>query len=764
MAVPTVVNIKYAVFINGVQVQIAAGPVINEALGNLCRVCEFELAEQPEAEPQMDDTILVQLLDYTNEVTYDLFGGTTSALDTDSEPWSYVIQSTDQLERLRRAPQNDHVYTGMTVTEAMQDILDSCNIDYDLADLVDIDYVLGDKVKISWPAEVAGSDMVTSFNDVFGTVLQTIGNDRVIWFLPELPPTSGTGKYRDFEKGVNADWPTHHRQRGTRDNIQNLWDVRGASWPCGSGDPPECTCQPWAKSIHGNSQLGGRRIRTVTQSITSDLIQDESLAEYVVRRQMRLTNRIPDTAVVDTLNDTNIHPGTKIGLIDHTYGINTEALRLCTTTSVDRNGNDMTLNLICGTPGNEGTVTHGVEKVCNDTHSDIDVPGGFDPPDFDVPDLDIGIDLDPLDFDFDFDITVIGGTNPPVGGGSGSCFVPVGSDWDDQGFSLTFGSGSAQFNDGSEGPEILLIDPATIDYSDRVSWHTHVEFSGPGNGTTDVPIGSLGLRQTGANETARVTWEWDSASGLGFIYLYGFDAGFHQEDVTAADIHGGFDLDIIWNPTADTISYILDNGSTVYENSVILNAIPGDAVFGRMAFASASALSMTTTDHDICIGGGLILSGGDWVTDSGSGTYGDGSASLSGTSSAHNEAASREVTEDWRLIGRIIPGGDEATFGMGADGLSFNFVVTLYNGGPVEISTLEESITNGTDMTGQSYVDIILDFDSGTDTVTATFNPSSGPNVVLSAWANSSGNPYPTLYPMVRRWTTGGDFERIELI
>jgi hypothetical protein len=291
-------------------------------------------------------------------------------------------------------------------------------------------YVLGAVTDLHWIEGVTGAQILTEFNQVFGTALVTVGNNRVIRFRYDLPPTDGTGKYRDFHKGVDADWAAHHRAHGDRDQIQNFWSIRGASYPCGSGSPPACTCQSWSRSIDGNAQLGGNHIRVTQQSVTSDIIQDEALAEFVVRRQMRMTNRLPDTATVEAVNDPNVHPGTKVGLIDHTYGINTEALRLCTTQGVDRTGNGMTLALVCGDPGDEGTVTHGVEKVCNDTHADVDVPGSFDPPDFDFPPIDVGVSFDPVDlFPFDPTLIVVGGTEDPgPGGGSDDLIVDL-SGW-----------------------------------------------------------------------------------------------------------------------------------------------------------------------------------------------------------------------------------------------------------------------------------------------------------------------------------------------
>jgi hypothetical protein len=387
MLAPTVETDVFAVFINGVQVRTTGDVTISESLDNLSRVAEFELAEQPHPEPEKDDPVLIQWLDYTAGVSYNAFGGTVDSTDVESDPWSYVVRCVDQLEKLRFATTSDITFTG-TEGQAVRTILTAVGVSYSSSSISDSGYGLGSHVPIKWLKDTPGSQVVEELNSVFGMVLMTIGNNHVIRFPIDMPPANSTGQYRTFSKGHDADWAAHSRSSGGRDAIQNIWSVLGVSMPCGAKG--KCTCQPWARAVAPTPYRGGRRVRVVAQSISSDLIQDESLAIAVVKRQMWLTNRQPLGSTIDTLYDPNIHPGSKIGLIDHTYGIG-DSTRRCTVTSVDATGPALQISAICGTPGSIGTVTSGVDKVCNDTHTSVDIPGSYDPPPFDYPPIDNGI-------------------------------------------------------------------------------------------------------------------------------------------------------------------------------------------------------------------------------------------------------------------------------------------------------------------------------------------------------------------------------------
>jgi len=580
MPTQVIQEIKYAVFVNDVQVMVTGDVSITEDMGNLVRVAEFELAEQPEAyEPDdlVDNDVKIYWLDYDSMTSYVAFSGRVNAVEVESEPWSFLVRSTDQLELLRRVPTFDHNLTGMTDGEAVEAILTDCGVDFDSADIADAGYELGAQIPIKWLKNTPGADFISEINNVFGSILTTIGDNRVVRFFPDYPPVDATGKYRDFEKGVDADWSAHRRQYGDRDSIQNFWQVTGASWDCGPDD--ECTCQPWANAIDGNAQLGGRRIRTTPGSVSSDLIQDEALAEYVARRQMRLFNRFPDIATVEAINDPNVHPGTKIGLIDHTFGINTHALRLGTVSSANHTGAGMSLTVICGDPGEEGTVTHGVEKVCNDTHTDVDVPGDFDPPDFDVPDIDTGLDFDIPDFNFDFPILVIGGTEdpePPVEG------ELIGADLDlwievypvlgkSPGLLYTDEFGGGYHSSREIDPNVDWQISAVMQFEgDPTDCHIGIcRVVGPG------PISLVGVRELLITQPN----EWYVQTNDGYAY-----------DTFSEPFDSGVDIlvDLVWNQATQTLSGTLTQGDHIEFLDCPDTTTPDATTYGPFILTSAS--------------------------------------------------------------------------------------------------------------------------------------------------------------------------------
>lgn len=598
----------FAVFVNGTQIHTANDVVINESGDSLCRVAEFELAEQPEVEPEIGDTVLIQWLDYDDLISVDAFGGTINAIEINSEPWSMVIRCTDQLEKLRRVPSGNLSFTGQTVTETMQEILDACNVDYDLSDLVNIPYVLGQEVAINWQEDIPGSQVASDLNSVFGLYLQTIGNNRVIWFRPDLPPIDGTGQYRTFTKGVDADWGSNRRSHGDRDQIQSFFQVRGAAIPCGPKDA--CTCTPFAKASDFNPQIGGKKIRTATQAISSDMIQDESMAEFIVRRHMREKNRFPDQASVDTLYDPNLHPGTKVGLIDPTYGIDAVTVRRCTATNVDVSGPSSTLTLMCGDPGSEGTVITGVDKVCNDVHTGVDMPGTFTPPDFEFPPILPGLEFDPLVIDFTPGIGVISEASDDGGpggdpGGGGGLVSPV--------WTILFGnwslvSGGAHITFIGESDEFCVEDPGLPDAG----------FSGSAWADGDgLPLdGSERFRASGTVNTIigasdpAITIGLSGNDGTGDFSGFTINADeidyytfANYQDSDFVDATGGFTFSVDWNPGTDTFAVTIDIGAGPMVHSWPLGAwASADRYFVINTNGNHCALEVDVDDIVLTVG------------------------------------------------------------------------------------------------------------------------------------------------------------------
>lgn len=368
---------------------------ISGNMQDLCRVASFSLAGQPDPRPQRSNSIVIRYLDFDAELQFDVFGGRLQRPDTESDPWGQVHVASDTLEKTRRTKRGGDMAlsgSGRTEGDAYKLILDYCDIDYDPADIADSGYVIGLEEALKWhdDGSTSAAAMLTDFDRVFGMKLMTIGNNRVVRIPYDPTPDDDTGVYRTFTKGTNVDWGKHHRGGGTRDDVVNVWKVTGASIQINDA----CTATTWADAYDSVTELGPN-VRPADGTFQSDLIQSEDLAEAIARRQMRMFNRVAEIGSGTIVGDPNIYPCTKIKLHDTTYGIGANP-RYATITSYSWTFPSLSFEFVAGPAGDEGSVTHGVDKICNDDHSDIDIPGdGFDFPTFDFPPIDAG---DALDF------------------------------------------------------------------------------------------------------------------------------------------------------------------------------------------------------------------------------------------------------------------------------------------------------------------------------------------------------------------------------
>lgn len=388
---------RLRVSINDEVVKTLPDITVNASLDQLATVAEFSLASRPSPAPVTGDTVLIEYLNLYEELAYPLFGGTIDGFETDTSPWLMRVRCVDQLELFRRTRTGtDLDLTGMTDGEAWMAIADYCGITYDPADIADQGYELGAHEAVKWHADgqTPASRIIQELDAVFRTATLTIGDNQVIRLAYEpFPDSAGSNLYATFTKGSSIDYFTHHRSYGGRDQIQTIWNVLGVTHEEANG----CTDTPWARAVSGSARLGAK-VRTVEQSFQSDLIQDESLAEAIVRWKMGETSRDPDRGSADLETDPQIHPGTKIAIQDNTYGI-TAVPRYYLVTAVQVNGYSTSVELAAGPGGDEGTVTTGVDRVCGDSHSDTDWDDGFSFPGFgELPGLD-GIGIDPIDFE-----------------------------------------------------------------------------------------------------------------------------------------------------------------------------------------------------------------------------------------------------------------------------------------------------------------------------------------------------------------------------
>lgn len=585
------------VYLNDVWTLTSGDITVNESLDSLTRVAEFDLAEQPTVAPAESDAVRIQWLDIDAATGWDLFGGEINAVEIESQPWAYVVRCTGQLSRLRRVrTASDLDLTGMTDGEAWKAVADYCGVTYDAADIADAGYVLGERVAVSWLLDVPGSQIIGELDTVLGMATIEIGNDRVIRFPYDPTPNDATGLYRTYTRGESIDFTAHRRTRGDRDQIQNVWVVRGAT----ATDNDNCSLTPWARAESGNAQLG-RGVSVTTQTFSSDLIQDEALAEAIVRRQMRLTNRLPDDATAECENDPNMHPGAKIAIVDPAYGVDADP-RYFLVTAVNRTGAAMTLTLTAGPGGSEGTVTHGVDRVCNDLHFDVDWPGSFSFPGFDFPPFDIGFDLDfSVDFPFDFgglvvpaldekDVAGSGGTTP----GSGDWLVAYG-DW-------TFGDGTASETSGSG--RAYYIGPDTDGVTGEIgSWNS---ITLTATGTIDPMVNDREfftalLSDADSAIAGFELWGIGYGGATPYSNTYGFVSS-QAVNYTADAQSPGWTLVVVWTAAINQLTSQWD-GNVLLNQSITLDAFSNPVKLSITNESNGGGLygSLTLTDITVTV-------------------------------------------------------------------------------------------------------------------------------------------------------------------
>jgi hypothetical protein len=363
----------------GTRVDLAAPPAQNEQLeGWTTYVCEAELADQPDL--ALGQSVRLAQVDFDAAQQAVQFRGIVDHIAVSSFEHRVVLTCTGPLARLRRVPTGDHDLTGMTDGQAVMHVLNSCNISYTAADIQDAGYVLGAQVPVIWHRDQPGWEIVRELDRVFGMATIEIGDGRIVRFAYDRAPGASLIS-RTFERGVDATFWRNERDYGALDAIQNVWQVTGASWDGADG----CHYTVWARAEGANPAFDSPNVRVRRQDFSSEIIQDQALAEAVARRMMRWYNRQPDEVTIETLNDPNITPGDVVGVIDPVYGIGLTSAAPYLVLAVDRRGQEMTLSCVGGPAGSEGTVTSGVEKRCNKTTSNTTIPGSYSPPPVSAP-------------------------------------------------------------------------------------------------------------------------------------------------------------------------------------------------------------------------------------------------------------------------------------------------------------------------------------------------------------------------------------------
>lgn len=291
----------------------------------------------------------------------------------------YCVGPLADLQFVRR--EDDLDLSGMTDGAAVKAILTYCGIPYNNADIQDAGYVLGAQEPVYWRKDETAMRIIQEIDRAVFMTTKECYAGRVIRYAYTLSPTSDM-IYATYQAGETATFYGDERDLGDLSEIRNIAHVTGASFPCGTND--ECTCTVWAHAEADHAKFGEGK-RTQTNDFSSELIQDEALARFVVRRLMRAHNRDPDRLRIETANDPIILPGRVIGAIDPTYGIDLATVKPYTVVSVQREDDFMVLDCVGGENGAVGTVTSGVEKECNETRSNVSIPGSFTDPPFRQP-------------------------------------------------------------------------------------------------------------------------------------------------------------------------------------------------------------------------------------------------------------------------------------------------------------------------------------------------------------------------------------------
>jgi hypothetical protein len=598
--------------LSGTQVEMAADVTQNEALeGIITTACDVEI----ETNVTLVKGVAADLM-YVEQISALMapqFSGIVNHISGQSFPNRVVLTCVGPLAHLRRCPTVDHDLTGMTEGAAAKHILTACNVVYDASDIADSGYVLGAQTPVLWLKDQPGHEMLAELDKVFGMATIEVGAGRVVRFPYDRVPDAGA-IVKTFTRGADVDFWSNQRDRGDLDAIVNLVQVRGATWQDAGN---KCSYTPWGRGSANNDELGGTA-RNRSMAFQSDLIQDEALAQAVATRLMRWWNRSPDEITLVAQNDPTINCGAVIGVKDQAYGVDltgaaSTAPYLILT--IDRRGDEMTLNCVGGAAGATGSITHGVEKVCNKTSSNFPIPGSFTPPAIGYPPLGA---LDWLPYAPGTDGKPGDGDHTSGGGSAGpNCVTPDAANWHEVAGTIAYGAGELDFSDMSGHPNVeFIFDPGGVSGSGtpipnttKVTIEGHCAPGGPGTGA-DAPLVSIELDDEGGNFAAFQA-EWHPDSSTGYFYLYGFGGAFHQTDVSLTDITDGFDFALSFDPNANTLSMSINSGA--WTASVALGSYTNATL--TVQGTSATALATDFTSLHVCLTGAasVDLGGSCWT-------------------------------------------------------------------------------------------------------------------------------------------------------
>lgn len=539
-----------------VLIKIGGEVTITEGLDQPYAVCDFDLVSTPAPPPAANDAITVQMYDRATETTSTHFWGYVANSDIEDFPHRAAVTARGALSPLATCTNDtgaDIDFTGDTDGEVVEALLTLCGIDFDSADIADAGYHLGAREAVKLHKKQHASELLLELDRVLGAKTADVGSGRVVRFFYNLAPSAATA-VRHYRRSTDTRLYQVHRTNGDLSQIRNSWDVSGPTLECG-----ECSCTVVAH-VSGENDLLGDGVRNAGEPFQSDLIQDKSLAEAVARRLMRWYNRAPIELTIAVQNDTGVRPGHCVTVADDVYGIDLATDTPLCVVSLDRRGDQMTLQLVGGEAGDIGTVTSRVEEQCNQsTDEGPDWDDGYTDPDYGAPPFIDPEDLEPDDLDDGFDEL-----EPPSPPNTEDRFI----------------------NCEEEDPSLVTIpEEVSAGEGDTVSWDTLNDTAWRLNFTSGVGVSLASRAGTSADvDEIRVyssstrTFTWNTTPGPNS----GKNTGNDRLDVETGGIFtisGAF----MFHIAGETFTIMLDGGSSpesLQNANVRFSATPGVNVSG----------------------------------------------------------------------------------------------------------------------------------------------------------------------------------------
>lgn len=382
---PFLIAPRYLLTIAGDQTLPTSVSIVSELGECLTTSADIEIIVASGAAPAVKQAVSLDIADLATSLLWPVFAGYVQETVATSDPNRVVVRCQGELSLMRDTWDADTDFSGDTDGDTVKAALTASGVTYTSGHIQDAGYVLGAIVPVVGTKRTARSTIVKELDRILGMALVEIAGD-VQRFAYSLVPDAGD-VVKTFTRGVDADFWGNERRRGPIDDIKNYWNVTGVGFPCdGSGAydaEGSCNCTIFGKAQGTNTALGSG-VRVEPSGESSDVIQDQDLAEAVAARLMAWYNRNQDRITVQTGFDPVVTIGMTIGVKDPIAGVHMTsdaADKPYVITRQEIADFDATYQCVGGVAGDTGTVTSGVEKRCNKaTGSGVPIAPGFTPP------------------------------------------------------------------------------------------------------------------------------------------------------------------------------------------------------------------------------------------------------------------------------------------------------------------------------------------------------------------------------------------------